>query len=103
MPWPMIPSMLGAFFPAKTDWETPVIMEHYGGIFDHGIVGEVRAQEIVLRGMSPNAIRARKTLCRRGHQLSGVNLCVDKRGHRNCRACWRENARVRYQSRRASK
>ena len=30
---------------------------------------------------------ARKTECKRGHRLSGVNLYQDKTGRRHCRAC----------------
>lgn len=31
----------------KPAWETPWLMEHYSGIFDHGIIGEAPHQKIV--------------------------------------------------------
>ena len=40
-----------------------------------------------LRGVSPPAINARKTICKRGHPLSGENLYVRSTGYRQCRIC----------------
>lgn len=42
-----------------------------------------------IRGQSPNAINARKTHCKRGHELSGNNLYMDRFG-RHCIACRRK-------------
>lgn len=40
------------------------------------------------RGMSFAAQRSRHTHCaREGHELAGRNLMVNRRGHRECRAC----------------
>ncbi len=41
--------------------------------------------------------RARRTHCHRGHPFDAANTGIDKRGHRYCRACARDNAR-RYRS-----
>jgi hypothetical protein len=44
----------------------------------------------VLRGNAPAAFNARKTHCKRGHELSGTNLYVFPDGRRRrCRACRR--------------
>lgn len=51
----------------------------------------------VLRGQSPSAANARKTHCRRGHALTGLNLRITG-GRRCCRAC----ARIRQQEYRAA-
>lgn len=41
-----------------------------------------------LRSGNPAAINAAKTHCKRGHELAGRNLIVDKaKGNRACRAC----------------
>jgi hypothetical protein len=55
----------------------------------------VTFQENVLRGFSPNALNARKTRCKRDHELSGANLHIDVRGHRKCRTCDMERLRRR--------
>lgn len=51
-----------------------------------------------LRGFGPTAINARKTVCYRGHPLSGDNLYVNPAGKRFCRTCVRANDR-RYKAR----
>lgn len=45
--------------------------------------------ENVARGDAPHAINARKTHCKRGHELSGDNLYESglRRGARQCRKC----------------
>lgn len=50
-----------------------------------------------LRGVSPNAINARKEVCSRGHPFAGENLIQTRTG-RKCRAC-----RDMYNSQRYSK
>ena len=40
-------------------------------------------------GRSPCAVNARKTECINGHPLSGLNLFLEKDGHRQCRICSR--------------
>ena len=40
-----------------------------------------------LRGKSPNAENARKTVCKRGHAFSFANTIVCRYGHRKCRTC----------------
>jgi hypothetical protein len=47
----------------------------------------VTGRENVLRGSGPTAINHRKTLCMRGHPLSGDNLRQSKNGGRACMAC----------------
>lgn len=42
----------------------------------------------VLRGESPIAAMARRTVCLRGHSLA-VHARVNEKGHRQCRACIR--------------
>lgn len=46
--------------------------------------------ENVRRGMSAQAINARKTRCHRGHPFDETNTHRDKNGNRRCRACRRE-------------
>jgi hypothetical protein len=53
----------------------------------------VTHRENTLRGISAAAENAVKTHCKRGHELSGHNLLLDNRGHRQCRECC--NARKR--------
>lgn len=48
----------------------------------------VTHQENILRGVAPTADNARKTHCKRGHELVGANLYV-YRGLRHCRECRR--------------
>ncbi len=44
--------------------------------------------ENLLRGISPPALNARKTQCKRGHPLTGSNLCVRRAtGYRQCVIC----------------
>lgn len=45
------------------------------------------AAERAAIGLPPPMKNADKTLCKRGHPLSGDNLCVDKQGRRRCRTC----------------
>ena len=47
----------------------------------------VTNKENVLRGEGRTAINARKTICKRGHSLSGDNLYINSSGYRNCRQC----------------
>lgn len=55
--------------------------------------------ENLLKGdRSHLSYNALKTHCPKGHPLSGVNLWVNKRGGRHCRACNRESTR-RYRAR----
>lgn len=46
----------------------------------------VTPRENTLRGLSPIALNAQKTHCKRGHPLSGRNL-VPVTGGRSCRTC----------------
>jgi hypothetical protein len=41
----------------------------------------------ILRGNAPPARHARKKHCKYGHPLSGDNLVISYRGHRQCKAC----------------
>lgn len=51
----------------------------------------VTARENLMRSpVAPAALNAAKTHCKRGHELSGDNVRVDRRGGRACRACARE-------------
>lgn len=47
----------------------------------------VTHRENILRGNTIMAENARKTHCKRGHELSGSNLRVNNRGERQCRKC----------------
>lgn len=47
----------------------------------------VTPRENILRSGSPTAVNARKTHCKRGHPLDGVNTYVEPNGMRKCRAC----------------
>lgn len=50
----------------------------------------------VLRGMSPNAINARKTHCLRGHEFTLANTYIPPgRQRRQCRACAAERDKKR--------
>jgi hypothetical protein len=42
----------------------------------------------ILRGGTIFAVNSRKTHCHRGHPLEGRNLRINKKGERNCRACY---------------
>lgn len=58
----------------------------------------VSNRENILRGVSPQALNARKTHCQNGHLLSPENLLVHRgvlAGHRTCRLC-----RLAYRSQR---
>lgn len=50
--------------------------------------------ENVLRGVSPPAINARKTICPQGHPYDEQNTCVSD-GKRYCRPCARNKMRNR--------
>lgn len=52
----------------------------------------------VLRGQSPFARNARKLQCPIGHPYSGDNLYIGIAGNRQCRACGRTRARLKYQA-----
>jgi len=56
---------------------------------------QVSNKENVLRGTGPTAVNARKTHCKRGHELSGDNLVLWKSGGRRCRICVNEGKRKR--------
>lgn len=57
---------------------------------------ELTLVENVMIGESPPAKNARKTLCQKGHELSGKNLYVNARtGYRSCRRC-SADAQMRY-------
>lgn len=43
---------------------------------------QVTQQENISRGSRPN-----QTHCKRGHELKGVNLYINKTNHRSCRTC----------------
>ena len=45
------------------------------------------------RGDGAPAQNARRTQCRKGHELSGDNLKIGTDGHRRCRICLREKHR----------
>lgn len=51
----------------------------------------VANRENVLRGIGTSAMNARKTHCKRGHELTGTNLIEKRSKHgwmmRNCREC----------------
>ena len=40
----------------------------------------------------------RKTHCKHGHELSGTNVRIDKRGHRSCKACEKRRHEPDYES-----
>ena len=57
----------------------------------------VTARVNTMRGNGPAALNARATHCKKGHELSGTNLIVYKRGNRNCRECaqaWKRKRRT---------
>lgn len=65
----------------------------------------VTSRENTLRGISPAAVNARLTHCKRGHPLSGDNLRLvqspsGKRG-RSCRTCAKIIGRKSYEAKRA--
>lgn len=47
----------------------------------------VTMRENTLRGGCPAAINARRTICSRGHSLSGDNLLIARDGRRKCAEC----------------
>lgn len=52
----------------------------------------------IMRGEAPSAQNARKTHCSEGHEFTGRNLRVNKKGWRICRACaaaWQKRNRAR--------
>jgi hypothetical protein len=55
----------------------------------------VTGQENKRRGNGFNGVNARKTVCIRGHPLSGDNLILTKKG-RSCRECQRMRGREYY-------
>lgn len=50
--------------------------------------------ENVLRGVGTSAQNARKTHCDNGHAFDEENTHIRKEGHRECRACARNRARI---------
>jgi hypothetical protein len=61
----------------------------------------VTPRENLMRSMSPSAVRARQTHCKRGHEFTPGNTYVTGRGHRVCRACRRIYGRAAYARKRA--
>lgn len=61
----------------------------------------VTRRENVLRGNSRNALNAAKTLCDKGHPLSGDNLYTYPSGNRGCRDCRRRLRRETYERQRS--
>jgi len=53
----------------------------------------VSNKENILRGDSFSARNARKTHCKRGHELCGKNVTVTN-GHRHCRLCVKERKQL---------
>lgn len=53
----------------------------------------------VLRGISPSAVRHRKTVCIKGHPLSPENTRVQGDGRRQCVICDRRRQREAYRRR----
>ena len=47
----------------------------------------VTIRENTLRGVGPSAQRAARTECLNGHPFDEANTYINKRGHRECRAC----------------
>jgi hypothetical protein len=56
----------------------------------------------VLRSDSLGAVNARKTHCKRGHELAGDNLIVERTGKRQCRICRHASERAYRERRRAA-
>lgn len=57
----------------------------------------VTPRENLLRGASFSATNAAKTHCKRGHELIGENVTINRHGHRNCQTCareWRKSRRA---------
>ena len=60
----------------------------------------VTSKENTLRGESRPARQKRQTHCKRGHELTGSNLHINRLGHRSCVACKRMlNARQKERQR----
>jgi hypothetical protein len=53
----------------------------------------VTPRENTLRGDGKTAINARKTQCPQGHALTPDNVMLDKKNHRSCATCHREQSR----------
>jgi hypothetical protein len=51
-------------------------------------------RENILCGTAPSAVNARLVYCKRGHELSGINIYIYK-GRRCCRVCKRDKMRIR--------
>lgn len=51
-----------------------------------------------LRGISPSALQAKQTHCKRNHLLSGDNVYLTKTGRRQCKECGRIRADFYYKS-----
>ena len=49
----------------------------------------VTQRENTLRGESPSAVNAAKTICKWGHPLNGGNTYIRPDGNRDCRSCHR--------------
>lgn len=55
----------------------------------------VTMKENLFRGNGIGSINSRKTHCINGHALSGDNLSITNKGHRDCRSCKR-NRKLKY-------
>lgn len=53
----------------------------------------VTSRENILRGQSPAAANSKKTICSRGHALSGANVYLSAKG-RECMTCRRAHHRA---------
>lgn len=53
----------------------------------------------VLRGVGISSANARKTHCKRGHELFGANLFMNSNGTRQCRSCKTAREQVRAKAR----
>lgn len=62
----------------------------------------VTLQENNRRSNSWSAVKIRQTHCHNGHPLSGPNLKITNRGHRQCRECRKNYKRNWYRAKRAA-
>jgi hypothetical protein len=60
-------------------------------------------KENVLIGESPTAKNARKTHCKRGHELAGDNIYIGSNGGRRCRICQKAYMRAYHLQRKAKR
>jgi hypothetical protein len=62
----------------------------------------VTPRENLLRSSAPNAIAARRSTCKNGHEWTDATTYRTKKGSRVCRTCHRLYERARYQPRKAA-